>query len=261
MKTIKSTVKNAIAIALPVLRQAARAATPGPTPDRVVSALPQTSEIKASDLHKLCRGQITTSNTQSPTATRTTLPVDHQPSPPPCQSAIITAVPREIVDASSISGKPPGGPNPERVTAFDVYWQDGPNSPKVKITRMATSGNPLGDSLNPKVPYEGRTPAGDYTLDPKEITDLRSAWKFRATWGGGMIADHDAWGTVRAPLHPAPNTNTWGRRDFFLHGHGNRHAGTAGCMGLPNEDAKRLFNKMEAWSLEHPGAIIDVKIQ
>ena len=130
---------------------------------------------------------------------------------------------------------------------------------KVPFSERATSGNPLGDSLNPKAAYEGRTPAGNYTIDPKEITDLRS-WKFRATWGGGMVLDHDAWGTVRAPLHPSADTNTWGRGDFFLHGHGNKHAGTAGCLGLPNEQAKKLFDKMESWSENHPGTSIDLKI-
>jgi lipoprotein-anchoring transpeptidase ErfK/SrfK len=128
------------------------------------------------------------------------------------------------------------------------------------MSNLATSGNPLGDSLNPKKPYEGRTPAGIYSIHCNEITDLRSAWKFRATWGVGMMLDHDSWGSVRVQIHAAPGTNTWGRGDFFLHGHGDTHPGTAGCVGLPNEDAKRLFNKMEQWSLSHPGRSITMEI-
>ncbi|MBT9587568.1 L,D-transpeptidase [bacterium] len=256
MSTIETATHNT---ALPIARRTPRQVTAPLSPDQIVLARPGASEIKAADLYKLCLGN-TISSVDSPTATQTTLPVQKVQRPLPCQSAIITAIPREVVDASSISGKVPTGPNAERVTAFDVYWQDGPNSQKTRITGMATSGNPLGDSLNPRAAYEGRTPAGSYIIDPKEITDLRSAWKFRATWGGGMLLDHDSWGTVRAPLHPCPGTNTWGRSDFFLHGHGSKHAGTAGCLGLPNEEAKRLFNKMEAWSTAHPGATIDVKI-
>jgi hypothetical protein len=45
-------------------------------------------------------------------------------------------------------------------------------------------------------------------------------------WPGGSIA----WGVHRVQLEPLPGTNTFGRRNFFIHG--GASYGSAGCIDL-----------------------------
>jgi hypothetical protein len=65
------------------------------------------------------------------------------------------------------------------------------------------------------------------TLYPDEVS--RSGF-FRKYFGD--------WGEYRVPLHPDEGTNTYGRKNFFLHG--GEEPGTLGCIDIGNAD-KRLF--------------------
>lgn len=46
------------------------------------------------------------------------------------------------------------------------------------------------------------------------------------------------WGRYRVPLHPDKGTDTYGRKNFFLHG--GRESGTGGCIDVGDAD-KDLF--------------------
>ena len=89
----------------------------------------------------------------------------------------------------------------------------------------ATSGR--DGVTDPRSPWKGPIPEGDYTLDPKEISEVHG---FR-NWLRNLLGD---WGTYRTPLHPLDTTETYGRSRFFLHG-GNT-PGSAGCVDLGKSD-------------------------
>jgi RHS repeat-associated protein len=97
-------------------------------------------------------------------------------------------------------------------------------------TWSASSGR--GGGINES--WLGPIPPGLYYAEPgstQTVSIFSPIWLF---WG------RESWGTQRLPLIPDPNTETYGRSHFFIHG-GSRKQ-TAGCIQIPNE---RSF--FEAW--------------
>ncbi|MEN6374978.1 MAG: RHS repeat-associated core domain-containing protein, partial [Smithella sp.] len=115
-----------------------------------------------------------------------------------------------------------------------------------KLTYYNDAGNPLstypgtsGESgvTDPSIPWKGPIPPGDYTLNPSE-----------ASKGGffrNLLGD---WGDYRVPLHPDNDTNTYNRKNFFLHG--GKKPGSAGCIDIGDKD-KELFPDI----IKHKGLI------
>jgi RHS repeat-associated protein len=95
---------------------------------------------------------------------------------------------------------------------------------------------------DPSIPWQGPTPAGNYTINPSEISKAGIARKLMNFFG---ITD---WGDYRASLHPDEGTNTYGRSGFFLHG--GELPGSAGCIDIGTND-KLLFPTLQ----QHQGAI------
>lgn len=104
------------------------------------------------------------------------------------------------------------------------------------LTHYDDSGNVLGTypatsgrdgSTNPRTPNTGPIPAGNYSLNPSEISE-----------GGFLRNLLGDWGAYRAPLHPQSGTNTFGRSGFFIHG--GKKPGSAGCIDVGGGD-KSLF--------------------
>ena len=76
----------------------------------------------------------------------------------------------------------------------------------------------------PKKPFQGPIPAGDYWINPKEFWE--NAWyKITSSYSG--------WGDFRITIHPYPKSLTYGRGGFFTHGGTER--GSAGCVDLTNK--------------------------
>ena len=97
----------------------------------------------------------------------------------------------------------------------------------------ATSGR--DGVTDQKSSWKGPIPEGDYTLDPKEISEASG---FRG-WLRNLLGD---WGTYRAPLHPIDSTQTYGRSGFFIHG--GSTPGSAGCIDVGRCDLE-LFPQIK----------------
>ena len=61
------------------------------------------------------------------------------------------------------------------------------------------------------------------------------------------------WGLYRVPLTPSSKTNTFGRKDFYIHG-GDK-PGSAGCIDIGHNDANLLA------ALKAISAIIEVTVR
>ncbi len=96
-----------------------------------------------------------------------------------------------------------------------------------------TSG--LYGDTDPANKGTGPLPPGNYTLNPSEIT---KAGFFR------RYIDFRDWGNYRAPLHPDPGTNTFGRSGFFLHG-GWKRPGSEGCIKVGGARQNELFRTLK----------------
>lgn len=122
---------------------------------------------------------------------------------------------------------------------------------RLRLKCKATSGRP-GGSTDPRAPWEGPIPIGAYLLDPGETTCVTGFRRVIRDFGG--LRD---WGRCRVPLHPFPETNTFGRsvgkEGFFIHG--GVRPGSAGCIDVGDCD-QRLFDQLR----KHSGPIrVDVK--
>jgi hypothetical protein len=102
-------------------------------------------------------------------------------------------------------------------------------------TYPATSGRP--EVTDPAASWEGPIPPGTYTLNPSEISE---GGFFR-----NLLGD---WGQYRVPLHPDASTETYDRKNFFLHG--GKKPGSAGCIDVGGKD-KELFPQL----IKHNGLI------
>jgi type VI secretion system (T6SS) effector TldE1-like protein len=92
------------------------------------------------------------------------------------------------------------------------------------------SGRPVGGSFDysperQRQRGEGPIPAGRYWITPSEIWEAGIInWIIRRT---------TAWGNFRISIHPYPDTATFGRGGFFIHG--GSEPGSAGCIDLTDE--------------------------
>ena len=89
----------------------------------------------------------------------------------------------------------------------------------------AASGKPIKGKFdysanNQKQPFQGPIPEGEYWITLSELWE--NAWY--------KPGSEDAWGEYRIAIHPYPNTNTYGRGGFFIHG--GTILGSAGCIDL-----------------------------
>ena len=72
-----------------------------------------------------------------------------------------------------------------------------------------------------KISNIGPIPEGDYWINPKELQE-NAWWRFRNP--------RDAWGNYWITIHSYPETNTYKRGGFFIHG--GSEEGSAGCIDL-----------------------------
>jgi RHS repeat-associated protein len=102
---------------------------------------------------------------------------------------------------------------------LSVYSDDG----ALRGVYPATSGVP--GVYDPSISDTGPIPEGGYLLDPNEISK------------GGFLRNLTGdWGQYRAPLHPTPGTETFGRDGFFLHG--GEKPGSSGCIDVGCNDSE-----------------------
>jgi RHS repeat-associated protein len=80
-----------------------------------------------------------------------------------------------------------------------------------------------------KIRDVGPTPEGTYYI---LVNEKRTKWNSVRT----HILRHAGWGDYGWSLHPEPNTETYGRSGFFIHG--GSEWGSAGCIDLTNGDEK-----------------------
>ena len=97
---------------------------------------------------------------------------------------------------------------------------------KKMITFPAVSGRPNDGKFDyspdrQKIPDQGPIPAGDYWIQPSELQE--NAW-YR------LRNPRTAWGNYWITIHPYPNTETYKRGGFFIHG--GATPGSAGCIDL-----------------------------
>jgi len=97
-------------------------------------------------------------------------------------------------------------------------------------TWSASSGRGGGISE----PWLGPIPPGLYYAEPGSTQTVSI---FSPIW---FFFGQESWGTQRLPLIPDPNTETYGRSRFFIHGGSRKQTG--GCVQIPKE---RSF--FEAW--------------
>jgi RHS repeat-associated protein len=97
-------------------------------------------------------------------------------------------------------------------------------------TYAYTTGLP-GCKCDSTTPYKGPIPSGFYMADPSQVG------------AGGFFRDLlGDWGRFRVPLKPHPNTQTFGRDGFFLHG--GKKPGSAGCIDVGGSDVE-LFKHLK----------------
>jgi len=74
-----------------------------------------------------------------------------------------------------------------------------------------------------KIAYKGPIPAGEYWVQPSQM--------WQNNWFKSIVrTPRSAWGNFRLTIHPYPNTQTYGRGGFFIHG--GAAPGSAGCIDL-----------------------------
>lgn len=91
----------------------------------------------------------------------------------------------------------------------------------------AYSGKPVNGNFDystarQRIPDAGPIPEGRYWVDISEMDDN---W-----WNSFVPQIRAAWGRFRLSIHPYPDTITYGRGGFFIHG--GSEAGSAGCIDL-----------------------------
>lgn len=97
--------------------------------------------------------------------------------------------------------------------------------PSRGLSYRAVSGRTMSSGFDysvdrQRVPNEGPIPEGVYWVAPAELWD--NAWY--------RVAPTSAWGNHRLTIHPLPETETYGRGGFFIHG--GSVPGSAGCIDL-----------------------------
>lgn len=116
-----------------------------------------------------------------------------------------------------------------------TLWDTFPSG-ALKIAAYSYSTGMHGNT-DPTAGGQGPLPPGSYTINPSEISP--TTWKRRL--------DPRDWGDYRAPLHPNPGTNTYGRSGFFLHG-GYKRLGSEGCIKVSGCQQIDLFQRLRSAS-------------
>ena len=88
---------------------------------------------------------------------------------------------------------------------------------------------------DPSIPYKGPIPPGEYTFNTGDIDEVHGLRYIKRRITGD-------WGNYRVPLNPAPETETHGRNNFFLHG--GDTPGSLGCIDVGKFD-KYLFPSLK----------------
>jgi RHS repeat-associated protein len=101
--------------------------------------------------------------------------------------------------------------------------------PDIAVTTIETKRKTkfVYNDKNQKWSWSGPIPAGKYWLTPSEEANWTNAIRHTTAT--------DSWGNYSWPLHAYPETNTFGRGGFFLHG--GTLWGSAGCIDVKNSDA------------------------
>ncbi len=103
---------------------------------------------------------------------------------------------------------------------------------RIKKKWKATSGRTGTTIKDQNKKNEGPLPEGDYVAlfqETKHQDDSKNIWD-KLWW----IAEDFRWGDVYTPLKASPNTNTYGRDSFYIHG--GWFAGSAGCIDLTGKN-------------------------
>lgn len=86
---------------------------------------------------------------------------------------------------------------------------------------------------NQSLPFKGPIPSGKYWIRPDELWERNAIRKmyYKVIFDEQKITAHrNGWGNFRISIHPYPNTKTYGRGGFFIHG--GKTPGSAGCIDL-----------------------------
>lgn len=111
---------------------------------------------------------------------------------------------------------------------FEVYG-DG----KLQITYPVSSGRVgITDFM---LKNKGPTPPGVYYVDPEEVSEVHFISYLKRN-----LVDWADWGHGRAPIHPAKDTEVFGRDNFFIHG--GVDEGSAGCLDIGGNDIEFFRN-------------------
>jgi len=133
-----------------------------------------------------------------------------------------------------VGGNPVNAVDPQGLTT--LYYHPGeqtmsvypeqPGRPSYYIP--ATSGRP-NCGCDASSPNKGPIPSGNYSFQTRQISNPRWFVDLGRTVAPRRFGGGD-WGDWRAPLTPAPGTNTLGRSGFMLHG--GFIPGSAGCIDV-----------------------------
>jgi RHS repeat-associated protein len=105
-------------------------------------------------------------------------------------------------------------------STLTLYADDG----SVKWSGRATSGRGGTTAADQDERNRGPLPEGNYTIDPSQISTVRSFGHYLAR---NALGD---WRFNRVGIQPAAGTNTFGRSGFMLHG--GDTPGSAGCIDV-----------------------------
>jgi len=89
---------------------------------------------------------------------------------------------------------------------------------------------------DPSAKDKGPIPPGEYTLNTRDISEVHGLRYIARRIRGGD------YGNYRVPLVPAPETNTHGRDNFFIHG--GDTPGSKGCIDVGQFD-RYLFPSLQ----------------
>jgi hypothetical protein len=92
-----------------------------------------------------------------------------------------------------------------------------------------------------KIRGVGPIPAGNYWMNICEESSPGGSGYRRQSFRHWVATR--AWGVYSVSLHPEPETDTYGRGGFFIHG--GKYWGSAGCIDIKEKDAEldKLFEK------------------
>jgi hypothetical protein len=133
-----------------------------------------------------------------------------------------------------VSATPPGF-HPSVALEFDGQQLRAVENGKIMRSWPGVSGNP-GYQLpeHQAIMNTGPIPEGEWILRQDKHQKMSLLGRFRSLFDSGAWRGGErAWGTERVWVDPAPETNTWGRSGFSVHG--GLYPGSAGCIDLTSQ--------------------------